>query len=98
MKDLDINAAIAKICGWTEINVRHRSGRVPNANYIGHEFLPDYCTDLNVMHEAEKMLNPAQIEDYVILVMGFSHEPIFATARQRAEALLRMLGKWEGGK
>jgi len=98
MIEAQINVAVAEACGWIDVSARHRSGKAPNADYIGHEFIPDYCNDLNAMHEAEKMLNPAQIEDYVIEVMGFSHEPIFATARQRAEAFLRTLGKWEETK
>jgi hypothetical protein len=83
MTDEQINAAIARVLNADEHWMIRKN----------------YCGDLNAMHEAEKMLTPTQIEDYIIEVMQFSHEPIIATARQRAEAFLRTLGKWEeGGK
>jgi hypothetical protein len=69
----------------------------------------NYCTDLNAMHEAEKMLTIQQkANDYEILLetvtrrgksgMTFGLAAYLfchATARQRAEAFLRTLGKWE---
>lgn len=63
----------------------------------------DYCTDLNAMHEAEKVLcRPMKESDsdriigdrmhaYAELI-GYAFD---ATARQRAEAFLRTLGKWD---
>ena len=61
----------------------------------------DYCSDLNAMHEAEKTLTEEQcvfvrlhlrerLENYPA-----SRYTWHATARQRAEAFLRTLGKWE---
>jgi hypothetical protein len=95
MTDKKINAAIAAACGWTGVNAAHRSGKAPGADYVGREFIPDYCNDLNSMHEAERTI--LDIND------GYgwelSHTECFtvwhATARQRAEAFLRTLGKWE---
>jgi hypothetical protein len=63
--------------------------------------LPDYCNDLNAMHEAEKIiLNDLktwrQYVDLIRVQSAKSVNPIFhLTARQRAEAFLRTLGKWE---
>lgn len=63
---------------------------------------PDYLNDLNAMHEAEKVLlridgrwkNHVTYMNHLRIVVGC--EDIFcATAAQRAEALLRTLGKWE---
>lgn len=62
----------------------------------------DYCTDLNAMHEAEKMLSKAQWEDFVqhlannwISVSDAWKEVCHATAKEKAKAFLRTLGKWE---
>ena len=59
---------------------------------------PDYCTDLNAMHEAEKVLTYEQLDEYYIILAKMMVRPFHATARQRAEAFLRTLGKWEEGK
>jgi len=61
----------------------------------------DYCNDLNAMHEAEKVLSPQETDKYVTtLCLEVQSEPSLhnATARQRAEAFLRALGKWEEGE
>ena len=55
----------------------------------------DYCTDLNAMHEAEHKLPYVQLCNYIDLLIEFSPEAAVATSRQRAEAFLRTLGKWE---
>jgi hypothetical protein len=60
---------------------------------------PNYCTDLNAMHEAENTLTDANM--FVMahhierLVSAKGQHYFHATARQRAEAFLRTLGKWE---
>lgn len=62
---------------------------------------PDYCNDLNAMHEAEKVLTDEQcVFVRVHLRERLENYPAsrymwHATARQRAEAFLRTLGKWE---
>jgi hypothetical protein len=71
----------------------------------------DYCNDLNAMHEGERSLNSQHMQDYTLNLLRvtnndgtrfhgtlgcFAH--VHATARQRAEAFLRTLGKWEGAK
>lgn len=67
--------------------------------------MPDYCADLNAMHEAEKMLTGSlksgygyELWDVVGSKTLGAFENINATARQRAEAFLRTLGKWEEGE
>lgn len=102
MTDQQINAAIAKQCDWKDV------WRAPNASetayFVGTspsgEFLPvpNYCNDLNDMHEAEKVLvnQFTTIEEaYWRNLQQVKPHPIYATARQRAEAFLRTLGKWE---
>ena len=64
----------------------------------------DFCTDLNAMHEAEKALTKEQVREYQCHMYDMACEiavtqgrwmPYSATARYRAEAFLRTLGKWE---
>lgn len=56
----------------------------------------DYCNDLNAMHDAEKLIykhNNMWTSYYYAIGAGpFS---LHATARKKAEAFLRTLGKWE---
>jgi hypothetical protein len=51
------------------------------------------------MHEVEEVLgSEALFEAYYLKLYDVTHStlwPIRATARQRAEAFLRVLGKWE---
>jgi hypothetical protein len=71
----------------------------------GHSQLPDYCNDLNAMHWAEMNLplgrkrkqwddSRAEFRSYLRLISGYFGS-VHATARQRAEAFLRTIGKWE---
>ena len=60
--------------------------------------IPEYLTDLNAMHEAEKVLNQEQKEDYFFIIFNFYGnwpKAIQATAAQRARAFLRVIKKWE---
>jgi hypothetical protein len=105
MTDEQINAAIARECGWTEIR-DNVVGKAPGETANRVMFLPNYSTSLNAMHEAEKVLAPKNWDRfskkwwnyYHHLLDGDVQKTIHATARQRAEAFLRTLGKWEEGK
>ncbi len=68
---------------------------------------PDYPNDLNAMHEAEKVLRPGPLsadvqswtrwEKYVAVLgdkLTGSEDVTHATAKQKAEAFLRTVGKW----
>ena len=104
MTNEQMNVAIAEACGWTDI---HDSGPWHNHKLWGYppellgqggnayKYMPDYVYDLNAMHEAEKTLTDDQWHDYVENVGGFCQQVMYATARQRAEAFLRTIGKWE---
>jgi hypothetical protein len=59
---------IAEACGWTEVHtsgpMNNLCGIVPNAELMSSQgadevycHIPDYLSDLNVIHEAEKVLN-----------------------------------------
>ena len=95
MSNDQINAAIAKACG------RERNpdgGWYPdNGLRVGTQAIPDYCTDLNAMHEAEDELSGNQYMVYALMLDAVEGSlfGIRATARQRAEAFLRTLEKWE---
>lgn len=102
---------IAEACRWTRIN---ESGGCP----IGFDpqlvragqhavncvqRLPNYFHDLNAMHEAEKMLDAGQWDDYQQhlreQVRGKGAHPrdissSHASATQRAEAFGRVKGLW----
>jgi hypothetical protein len=110
MTDEQINAAIAEACGWTECRLVAKVvlsvlrdpvayGIPPNGTY---EFAClNYCTDLNAMHEAEKVLTGLNRHAYCDALLDAvpdspDHlwEVLTATARQRAETFLLTLGKW----
>ena len=86
MTDAQINIAIANILGITR-----KTG------------IPDFSGDLNEMHEAEKTLKGyEQIHTYVWHLNNrkdwetdFKLMEVHISARDRAEAFLRTLGKWE---
>jgi hypothetical protein len=65
---------------------------------------PRYCADLNLMHEAEKSLESGHdywkfVEWTISIVkrddLPFIKDGVSATAKQRAEAFLRTIGKWK---
>ena len=87
--------AIAKACGWKP--------KTYGPDWHQSETkMPDYCNDLNAMHELEKGIENQQWWKFVYhltdICGGGTALGISATAAQRAEAFLRTLGKWEDGK
>lgn len=111
MTDQEINIAIAEACGWTNIRTKNlpqfqddrRTYLLGTLSGSEEIHIPAYSNDLNAMHEAEKTLTGKQVLEYVPILNRctkcFSHITpaimIFATARQRAEAFLRTIGKWK---
>jgi len=99
MTNEQINIAIAKACGWDSDDIAR--------GYTLCQFtenLPDYCNDLNAMHEAEKVLTEKQRMDYSDCTYDIACASqkqtgkwtwISLTAAQRAEAFLRTLSLWE---
>jgi hypothetical protein len=103
MTNEQINIAIAEACGWEQVE-GEECFFDNGIEQIYIENIPDYCNDLNAMHEAEKSLNPSLAGCYgrtLTSIAWQSEQPVFApmtaTARQRAEAFLRTINKWEGG-
>jgi hypothetical protein len=68
------------------------------------DYPPDYCNDLNAMHEAEKTLSRGQ-NYHQLYGFGFyintltqicyQQHILTATASQRAEAFVRTIDKWK---
>jgi hypothetical protein len=104
MTNEQINRAIAEACGWTEI---HDSGpchhhklwgyppELPGQCGNAYNYIPDYCNDLNAMHEAEGTLGKSLYRMEAQLKRMAGAVCFHATASQRAEAFLRTVGKWE---
>ena len=105
MTDHQINAAIAEACGFVclhEFQVDKDGAKFGFWEYpptwTGPKKQPwclDFCTDLNAMHEAEKSLPIKKILIYFKKLEKLTSYWFRATARERAEAFLRTLGKWE---
>jgi hypothetical protein len=102
--------AIAEACGLPK-PYSMCFGKVPNTlchsvmvtNGVKHGMpIPDYLTDLNAMHEVEKLLTEDQAEKFrawLLKLNGYNHDRVVScTAAQRAEAFLRTVGKWEDDK
>jgi hypothetical protein len=106
--------AIAKTCGWkislNEETSEHQEywyveGGGSCGTYGSKEYavkaLPNYLTDLNAMHEAEKQLIAKSQQDRFMyyLQQGYASDQFWciahATAAQRAEAFLRTLNLWK---
>lgn len=109
MTDQEINCAVAEACGWEKCNPCEKNGyydqwRLPsNDGCIHTTQLPDFCHDLNAMHEAEEHLKDTEIAEYMVAI-GFSicengwigwWDQLHATSRQRSEAFLRVKGLWK---
>lgn len=115
--------AIAEACGWTAKEDKDGLWRAvdPSGNMtytvwvsemnVWSAGIPYYLSDLNAMHEAEKVLTPDTRPEYLCQLFDVATRgrsglyPVdenylshHATAAQRAEAFLRTIGKWEEGK
>lgn len=97
------NTEIALLCGWVKGSGNQGFIYEPSGCYAW-DGIPNYVDDLNAMHEAESTITFAQRSEMNNL-LGFStgvgkgiNEFRFvwqATAAERAEAFLRVKGKWK---
>ena len=93
-----------------EIAAKYVNGREDQPDRVIAEPapVPNYCNDLNAMHEAEKTLNEKEAMFYLHrlfqkrlkdgstgTIACIMDNSVFATAPQRAEAFLSTLGKWK---
>ncbi len=105
--------AIAEACGWKELYFEDTSvwGKAPlDLAYKGERGfaviayeVPNYHTDLNAMHEAEKTFENCEIKWHtynhqLVRLLEAHRHVVHATAAQRAEAFLRTIGKWDDTK
>lgn len=124
MTNEQINAAIAEFVGIQFIQEPCGlwSAMWPNGKLIGFKIglsldhvkrvaTPNFCGDLNEMHEVEKLIiREAKENDYwfyVGLEVGMPQferckihyfDAVRATAHQRAKAFLKTFGKWKEAK
>jgi hypothetical protein len=106
MTDEQINIAIAEACGYKNVTIGVTEGTIRVVvGYKHHTFdeeIPDYCNDLNAMHEAEKIFDAAlycrYINELCDLTIKGKNCMYMATARQRAEAFLKTIKKWNSDK
>jgi len=97
MKPKEQRIAIAEFCGHKDIN--NRIYVIVNDVIVWR--VPNYLNDLNAMHEAEEVLGgPSDYKwagycNFLSDVCGEMGSRIHASAEQRAEALLKTIGKWK---
>ena len=107
MNEEQQNKTIAKHCGWRQSKSSmwegwwHEKGK-----HTYQRFCPNFCEDLNAMHEAENCLLADEKEIYwnylfdhcdgtVFSRVEDDYKMIHATAAQRAEAFLKTLKLWK---
>jgi hypothetical protein len=88
MKNEQTRIAIAEACGTIKWSYALPVKCIASG-------VPDYCNDLNAMHEAEKTLSSAQLQREYADILDDGNGGHFATALKRAEAFLKTMGKWE---
>lgn len=106
-----LRGRVAKLCGWEYDPVQTSDAYYrPLVNHqtkqrVALDGLPDYCNDLNAMHEAERLLETVAEEIRLVfwleLLKACGPRPaeqgywslLHATAWQRAVALDRTLSK-----
>ena len=96
MTDEQINIAIAEACG---IASEDKWGSLYHTDHGYVRDCPDYCNDLNAMHEAEKSLSKSLVNQLTYLrklsPILSSWTLATSTAHQRAAAFLRTLDLWK---
>lgn len=106
MTPLQINTAIAELRGYTDCHcsLAQNTEREPHErclvgippNGTVHHRIPDCYGDLYAMHEAEVWLTANRsigtFWEYAARLKSFAPHP--QTSAQRAEVLLRTLGRW----
>ena len=103
MTNRKINKAIAEYYGWKyEFNGNDEDPEwywIPPNNPDGNGTPPDYCNDLNLMREAEKILFITNNWDACAYEAALQKETTswawHSTAKQRAQTFLKTIGKWK---
>ena len=117
MNNRAINKAIAEFLGWKELDFHLDGKRIlgdrptfSNGKIISYtvdQYVPDYCSDLNLIHEIEKTLDDDQWLDYMLNLQDVlqrhpdrgkwvvCQDNMHSTAAQRAKAFVKTIGKWK---
>jgi hypothetical protein len=117
MNNRAINKALAEFLGWKELDFHLDGKRIlgdrptfSNGKVISYtvdQYVPDYCNDLNLMHEAEKLLDDDQWLEYMLNLQDvLQRDPhrgkwvvcqdnMHSTAAQRAKAFVKTIDKWK---
>lgn len=122
MTEQEQTNAIAEACGWTWETRKHPAPCWHHGDFFTgaplfyeprkkedyYHHLPDYLSDLNAMHGAEKVLSESERKAYANEIMyrctttgEWDYDPmdkfrmLHLTAEQRAEAFLRTLNLWK---
>lgn len=98
LTNTEINQRIAEACGWKRVSKWRWEKDGKHCKVI-----PQYTHNLNAMHEAEMMLPEDKRKSLfysgITMIVG-GNEPwcyrnaYYASARQRAEAFLKTIGRW----
>ena len=106
MKPEEQRITIAEACGWTHFEPDTIQYTARRADGKWGE-IPYYLNSLDAMHEAEKVLNDGQFEEFIYRLCAGEKwkraelnilDAIFtakASAAQRAEAFLKTLSLWK---
>ena len=99
LTDDEIRVRVAEICGWADIREEDRSGfggyRGTDPNGKTLSFVPNYPADLNACAEMERTMTRAQLwlfDDYMLHICRDAMMAKHATARQRCQAFLTVMG------
>jgi len=104
MTETEINIAIAEKCGLKELcDCEHSSPSLSMCDVCRGRLRPNYCRNLNVMHEAETTLNQFERDTFLDYLEDDAEQydederwhVCNANARQRAEAFLKTVGGWK---
>lgn len=98
MTDYEKRSTIAKYCGWQSAPALIDDSTYwwnPQINNGELGLLPEYLTDLNAMHEAEKSLTHRDHGRYALELVKVSETTpaTHASAAQRAEAFLTIINQ-----
>lgn len=96
MKPEQQNKIIAEYCGWKKSTNCNWEGfwyRKGTRTY--QQYCPDFCEDLNLMHEAEKHLHYSMLDSYYENLRDCYTPTWCAPASARAEAFLYTIEQWK---
>lgn len=104
MTDQEIKIAVAEVMDWRHEGRLLVNGWIERNKDCGDivHYGSNVTNDLNAMHEAERVLTGEQWDKYTDFLCALTdpdwdgyRSTAHATARQRAEAFLRTIGKWK---